>query len=528
MSYTGQVAELPLGPDGLTGSKNLSQVRPTQLLKANAITYENGTLQKEPGTALYTPSAIDSGAAIQGGWDWWPLTGVQRSVVVTGSGKALKDDGSGAYGTTLANGLTVASVVPVFVEGGKEDAAGDRKLFLFTGKNQVKVLAADGATMPSIATPPADWAAGSFPKTGVNHEGRLWGFMGHLAYYSRTSDHEDFVGAGSGTVAVYPGEGEEIACSFVFGSYIIVGKQPAGWYLIDTSDPSVANWKVQRLTRQIGAAGPLAYAVVDGDAIVVDVSGELFLLSTVTVPTDVRPSSLTEDAVFSPFLRENTGPAQYFKIQGIYYPGKRQVWFAIAGFGSSINNARIKLDFNGKPRFAFSSFVTCESLWLAKDANNIPRPVAGDNTGLVRTLDQPGRLHDGAGYQGEFQTAHASAGQLFGDPRLGVKNMNGDFLELVFEPVGEWDLSVTYFWDGVEEETLQFGMGAAGGCVLGTWELGTDKLGGDQVKNLKQRITGNGRRFSLLARNNGAGQDFSIASAYLYARIGDERIPEVA
>ena len=525
MAYIGQVAPLPLGDEGLTGNKNLSQVRPTQLLKANAITYENGTLQKEPGTTLYTPSAIDSGASILAGWDWWPLSGVQRSIVVTSNGKVLKDDGSsGSYATTLATGLTVGGVVPVFVEAGKENAAGDRKLFLCTGKNQVKVLAADGATMASIATPPADWAGTTFPKAGVNHEGRFWAFQGHLGYYSNPSNHEDMSGTGSGTVAVYPGEGEEIVCAFVFGSYIIVGKQPSGIYLIDTSDPTVTNWKVQRLTRQLGLAGPLSYAVVDGDAIVIDPSGEMFTLSTITVPTDVRPSSLTQQAVFSPFIRENTGAAQYGKIQGIYYPGKRQVWFAIAGFGSSINNARIKLDFNGQvPRFAFSTFVTCESLWLAKDANNIPRPVAGDNAGLVRKLDQPSRAFDGAGYQGEFQTPHVNAGQLFGDPRLGVKTMNGQFLELVYEPTGAWDLNVSYYWDAVLEETLAYSMGAAGGAVLGTWLLGTDALGGDQVKNLQQRITGSGRRFSLAARNSGAGQDFSIAAAYLGVTLGAER-----
>src|SRR5262245_16365753 len=172
MGYRGLIAELPLGPDGQTGSKNLSTVRPTQLLKARNLTLENFTLQKEGGTTKYTPSAIDGGTPIQGGWDWWPTDGVQRSVIFTGSGKLLKDSGSGAYGTTLNTGLTATSVVPVFVEGSKEAAANNRKLFCFTGKNPIQVLAADGVTTTDLATPPVDWSGANQPITGMVHEGR--------------------------------------------------------------------------------------------------------------------------------------------------------------------------------------------------------------------------------------------------------------------------------------------------------------------------------------------------------------------
>ena len=521
------VAPIPLGPEGLTGSKNLATVRPTQLLRAHNITMENGTLQKEPGTSKYTAAAIDSGATIQGGWDWWPSVGVQRSVILTSNGKLLKDSGAGTYPTTLATGLSVANVVPVFVEAGKEAAANNRKLFVFTGSNQVRVLSADGATMAAIATPPADWAAGAFPKTGCVHEGRLWGFMGHFAYYSTTSNHEDFTGATSGQLFIYPGEGEDIVASFVFGPYIVVLKQPAGIYLIDTTATSTTNWRVNRITRQIGIAGPLAYAVMDGDGVVVDISGEYFALSAITELNDIRPRSLTQDAEMSPFLRENTNPASYGKIVGLYYPGKRQGWFATAGGGSTVNNGRVKLDVNrpGPVRFSFSDFVTCESMWLRKDANNVPRPVGGDNAGFVRLLDQTALTHDGGGYQGDFQTPHTDLAYI--DPVLATKRKNGHALELVFEPQGEWDLNLGVLWDGNLEDTYAFSMRGAGGAILGTTTTLDDPghfvLGGDQVVTAKRRITGGGRRISLTGSNSGSGQGFSVAAAYLHYLPGDER-----
>ena len=36
------------------------------------------------------------------------------------------------------------------------------------------------------------------------------------------------------------------------------------------------------------------------------------------------------------------------------------------------------------------------------------------------------------------------------------------------------------------------------------------------VLNIKRRITGSGKRFSLIAKNNGAGESFSISKFLLY------------
>ena len=527
MGYRGLVVELPLGPDGLTGTKNQSQVRPTQLIKAPNITYENGTLQKEPGSTKYNAAAITGAPTIMAGWDWFPAAGVQRMIVVTSAGAVLRDDGSGTFATTLTSGLSLSGSVPFFVEAGKEAQANNRKLFLLTGLNQVQVLSGDGVAMTPLATPPADWAAGAFPKAGVIHESRFWGFLGHRAYASRPDNHEDFtIDASANTavqLAVYPGEGEEIIAAFVFGPFIIVGKRPQGIYLIDTSSPTVANWKVKRLTRQIGFASPQAFAIIDGDVIIMDVSGELFALSVFSELVDVRPRSLTEAAEFSPFLRDNTNPAHYSKVTGIYYAAKRQAWFAVAGFGAAVNTARIKLDANraGILRFGFSTFVTCESLWLRKDLNGIPRPVAGDNAGFVRLLDQSSRAHDSLGYQAEFQTPHLDFSHL-GDPKLASKRKQGQFLELVMEPVGNWNLTVDVLWDGVITQVLTFNLGHTG-AALDSFLLDTDVLAGDQVLNRKRRLVGGGKRLSILGRNNGVGQDFSIARAYFHGVLGDER-----
>lgn len=531
MSYTGNVVEIPLLPDGLTGSRNAARVRPGQLLTARTITYEAGTLQKEGGATKYNATAISGAPKVIGGWDWWPTLGTQRMVVITSDGNILKDSGGGTFGTTLKSGLSVGSVVPVFVDGGQESGTRDKKLFIFTEKNQLQVLAADGATAADIgANKPADWTGGatSSPICGVLHEGRLWGFLNHRAYYSTTGDHEDFTGSGSGSLAVFPGEGERIVRAESFKGAIIVFKFPRGVYVIDTSNATASNWRVTRATGAIGCASPQASCLIDNDILFMDENFNFQLLSMSDEVTNVSGRNLSEVQEMGPFIRDNVALGQTGQVRSIYYAAKREAHFAVAATGATVNSRRIIVDFlrideEGVfiPRFRWSDLLTCESLWLKKDSNNIPRPMAGDDAGFVWNLDQTIRSKDGAGYSGEFQTGHHDFSHI--DPRLATVKKNGDFLELVVEPKGNWNLSGDIYWDGELVQTVPFNMGVTG-AGLGSFTLDVDRLATEQVLNKKKRIAGGGRRFSFGGRNSGAGEDYSVARVYLHFGVGDERL----
>jgi len=528
MGYTGLIAEIPIGVDGLTGTKNPSQAKPTELMVAQNLTFEAGTIQKEGGATKYNSTAITGTPAVIGGWDWFPSEGVQRMVVVTSDGRCLKDDGSGAFGTTLKSGLTVSDVVPVFVEGGLEAAGANRKLFLFTKKNQVQVLAADGATMADLATPPADWSGGSFPAFGFVHEGRLTGGGNsndpHRWYYSMASNHENFTGSGSGSLSVFPGEGERLAGGVSFKGLAILWKAPRGVYAVDTSDTTIANWRVTRLTDAAGMLSPLGFALVDDDIIFMDQSGNFQALSAVQQFGDIASRNLGQLAQMAEFFRSTLSAAGLSDLRAIYYGAKRQLHVSVRQAGSSQNDARLVVDVNrpDRPRWHYSPRDVVRSLWLKKDTNGIPRPMAGDNAGVVWALDQTERSKAGAGYEGKFQSAQMDMSPL--DVKFATIMKYGDFLELVVEPKGNWNLTVDTYWDGALQETLQFNMGTTG-ATLGSFVLDTDKLAEDQVLNRKKRITGGGRRFSLVGRNSGAGEDFSVARFYLHFRPGDERIP---
>jgi hypothetical protein len=525
VNYTGEIFPIPVGHGGLVGTKDQAEIAPDRLIVARNLSFEGRTLRKEGGATKYNSSAITAAPSVIGGWDWWPTDGTQRMVVLTNAGNYYKDSGDGTFPGTLASGLSVGSVVPVFVEGGKEAAANNRKLFMFTGKNAVQVLSADGATSAAISAPPADWTGVNQPSFGGVHENRLFGGGNlndpHRVYFSLTTNHEDFTTTPL-SFAIFPGEGEKLIGGLSFGQFIVLWKFPRGIYVIDTADPSSANWKVRRLTRAVGGVSPLGAVAVDKDIIFVDHTCNFHALSAVQESSDAASSNITRSHDLYSFIKENFNLGQLANIRGVYYEAKREAHFAIAAAGATTNSARFVVDFNrdDMARFRYSDRDVCQSLWLRKDTNLVSRLASGDNAGFVWNMDSDTKSKDGAGYAGSFQTPYMDFGWI--DPRFATVRKQGEYLECVVEPQGNWNLSVDILWDGETVQTVLFNMGVSG-AVLGSFVLGTDKLAGSQILNRKRRIVGSGRRLSLAGTNSGAGEDFSVGHFILHAQVGDER-----
>ncbi len=525
MAYKGFVVELPIGKDGFTGTRNLSETLPTQLIQAMNVEYSDGPMRKEGGSTKYNSSAISGTPIILGGWDWTPTAGTQRMVVYTDDGKLLKDTGGGDFTVTLKSNLDTAAF-PMFVEGGKEAAANNRKLFCFNGVNPVQVESADGATTSDLGTPPTDWSGSNQPSFGVIHENRLWGGGNandpHRLYYSLATDHEDFTTSDAGTIVVHPGEGEKLVGAQSFKGFLIVWKFPKGVYVIDTTDPTISNWKVRKLNDSTSGVSALSAVIADDDILFVDSNGQFQFLSAVTEFGDVSSRNLSKIADLNVWMRDNINFSRLDKCRAVWYPKRREARFALTLSGSTVNDIQVIIDFNRPdlPRFRFSNQNTCESMWLRLETDNTFRALCGDDAGFVWKLDDDTRSKDGNAFEGKFQTPHDDF--RWKDEVLASKRKIGQFLELVVEPKGNWNTDVEVYWDDALEDTYTFNMGSTG-ATLGSFVLDTDVLAGTSVLNTKRRITGSGKRFSLIGKNNGVGEDFSISKFLLYFMLGDER-----
>jgi len=527
MAFTGQTVGLVLGTKGQSGTKNMAAIEIEQLILADNLTFEDVTIRKEGGAKKYNGTAITGAPKVLGGHDWLYDGSTQRSIVVTDNGDIIRDDGAGDYngGTTLKSGLTIASTtMAMFVEGGKEAAANNKKLFVFTGRNAIQVLSGNGATTTDLSTPPTDWAGTNQPSFGLIHEDRLWGGGNgndpHRIYYSTTGDHEDFTGSGSGSLSIFPGEGDKLVWAISFKGLIICAKAPRGLYIIDTTDPSSSNWKIARLSSSIGCAGPSTLVPIDDDILLMDSTGAFHLVSSITEFGNLGTRNLSDIAYFTTFVRGNINLAQLSTASAVFYKAKREAHFSVAGTGSVINNRRIVIDFNriDIPRFRFSTRDTPVSLWLKADSDGVGRLTMGDNAGFVWDMDQATRSKDGSGYSAQFQTPHLDFS--FVDDKLGSINKNWSFIELAVEPKGNHNLSVDIFLDDQFSETIQFNMGGVG-ATLGSFVLGTDALAGASILNKRKVIRGRSRRISLLGRNSGAAEDFSIAKFYFGFTVSD-------
>lgn len=523
MSYIGNIVEIPIGLDGLSGGRNFARLSPNHLLAANNISFQAGTVQREGGSAVYNGSSL--GTSIIGGWDWWPDSTTRRVVIVCADGSIRKDSGTQTFPSIPATGLITTDILPVFVEGGKEAAVNNRKLFVFTGLNSVKVLSGDAATAPAISSPPADWAGINQPTGGAVHENRLWGWGNandpHRVYASLPTDHEDFTSTPF-SLAVFPGEGEKIVAGVSYKGALILLKYPTGVYMIDTSSATSTNWRPVRITRGGGGISPACMVIVDNDVIYMDRDGNFQALSATADYGDLNSNNLSVIADFNQYMRTFITISRLNQVRGVYYPAKREAHFAVAAIGASVNNRRIVIDFNRAdlPRFRVSDKDTCESIWIGKATQfGQMKLMSGDNTGTVWTLDQSTVTKGGTAYTTRFQTNHIDFSHI--DPGLAGKRKLGDFLELVLERRSDATIYVDVLWDGKIVTTVPFTISTSTARWNQSFTWGHFKWASAEVIKLRKRLVGSGVRLSLIFRNSSA-EDFSLIKALLYFRPADE------
>jgi hypothetical protein len=500
------------------------------LITALNVTYENGVMGKEGGALTYTAAPIAGAPQITAGTDYWPDPNTQRMVIMTETGIVYKDSGLGTFPVTLTTGMNAPNRTPQFVAGGKETQAAVKKLFLFTDTNQVKVLAADGVTMANIASPPADWT-NVRPVSGCIHENRLWGAAGHFVYFSNPANHEDFNTAlVSGLQAVFPGVGDEIVHIESFKGMLLVFKKPNGIYFVNTTSVDVTQWHVDPVTTSMGAAGPGCVVATDNDLLFMDTAANINMASAVSqeLPQGTfAASSLTFAANINPWITDNVNFAQLANVQAVYYPAKREVHFTIPLLGSNVPNARLVVDYNRPDivRFRQSQRATDASMWMRKDANSVMRPMVGDMTGNVWYLDQIVRSVGPNGYLSQFQTGHEDFGVMgVGNPslhKLGAMDKNFHFLEALFDPLGNWFLSVDCIIDSQYVNTCQFNMGV-NGAALDSFVLDSDVLAGGAMAHKRLKLFGRGRRISFLGYTSGPGEDFSIDTFFVQFKPASE------
>lgn len=497
------------------------------LIRANNVISSGNRLEKAPGSRRF--NSVSLGSGVVDAFDWWPTEVRQRLVVVCRDGTVRRFLDHGETVETLAAtspapATLVASPSTVFVAGGAEFAGRDRKLFLFTGSNQVQVIQGDQAIRRNISSPAADWST-SFPTCGVSHRGRLCAFGNgsdpHRLYMSDTNDQEKFTGAGALSFSVFPGEGEGLLNGYVYQGRLFLFKRPAGAYYLDDTDPDPNNWGIKRLTNSFGAASVGSVIAPLGDMLVANSTGSVTSIKAAQTFGDVESADLLSLLRNESFMRENMNTSENQQRRAVYYPDRKWAMFTYQSKTGIRPDRILVIDYENPsaPRVTWFDKDQPNCLTLRKDTSGVQRPVYGAEDGYVYVMDNQDRVVGPSGaYTGEFQTPHMDFGS--NDPGLAERVKLFQHLEIAFEETGAWSLTVDVFIDGKFSETLTFALDK--GPHLDTFVLDSSTLDGRTPQSFRKPLHGAGRRISFRCRNANAFENFRIVALNVYFKVAGE------
>ncbi len=506
MGYTGRVAVIPAGAEGLNDDENKARIPYTALTRAKGVVFTDGVIRKEPGAVAVDSNGIAGAPTVLAGYAWRPTDAVQRIITACSDGKIYKEVSGDLDSVTLATGLS-STARGIFVPAGAESAGRNRKLFYFNGTNAVQVLSGDGTSMTAIANPPTDWSGSNQPLCGIVHGPRLFGFGNlndpHRIYGSGPADHEDLLCATKVQLACFPGVGQRLVAAVGHKGVLYRFKYPKGIFWLNDEPTRTADWTLHEITREIGVAqSPYAALNVGGqNAIFLSAEGSFHVLS-VLASGGIEESDLTDKLKIKRWVRENVALDRLNQVVSLWDEAESTAIFVLPKAGSTVNNLRLMFDFSdfrttGAIKFSWSERDTAEALFLRKDTDGLERPAIGDNAGKVWMLNQAARTKGGA-YAGEYQTAETDL--RFVDPGLACIKKNADWLELEFNPPGAAStLTVEVYFDGTLSQTLSFNA---------------------NTRRHRQRLVGSFYRISLLASNAVNNADFSVVEHRIGFRPG--------
>lgn len=518
MGYKGQTYSIPLGDGGLLTDETPSRIPITHLLEATNVDLLKGVLEKAPGAIRYNENAFATG--LIGGFDWWPNEIRQRIIAITRDGKVWKLPDSETNIEVLGAGDLVQGFTPVFVAGGAELPNNPRKLFIFTGQNQVQVISGDDSTRHNITTPAADWTT-NYPTFGLMHDGQLVA-MGnrsdpHRIYLSDHDDHEKFSGGTSISFSVAPGEGEMLLGGYVFNGRLFLWKFPGGVYYLDKPDIDPNTWSIKKLSSSFGVASPHAAVGVLNDLLVKNSTGSITSLAATEKFGDIESGDLLNNLRVEGYLREHASRQGTKDSYGLYYEDKKQVYYTYRSAGGIRNDSLLVLDYNrpDNPRVTWWRHLQPNFLALRQDSLRIQRPIYGAEDGYIYLMDQQTREINGAGYNAQFQIPFLDFGS--GAPQISEQMKLYDFLELSFEETGNWQLSVDVFIDGRFSETIDFKL--TKNETLDGFPLDKGKrMLPRMAQSVRKPLHGTGRRISFICYNDGQKQNFRLTGMTIYFR----------
>lgn len=500
-----------MGQDGLWAIRNKNRVPIGSFRTLRNATLEDDSL-RTMGGAVLLGSTVGASLTIQAAIDFWPDLSTQRTLVSLSDGTLFKDDGLGGNWTSLATGLTASGQVPQWVIGGAEAAGRTKKAFHCDRINAVRVLSADGASMTTIANPPADWNGANQPGFLAHHDGCLWGGGNANApktlYKSDRLDHENFLAFPY--VIFVSGDYERLVAALSYKGGLLVWGYPSGVWWINTLDPNQQNWRPIRVGAA-GAMGPGNVLAIEDDVLWVSPAGSIHLISATQAEGSVRAEDLAPRKLGN-FISDEINVAQLATAQWVYYATKQVAMLACHAVGQTTKNrvlvfdVRRRMDPNVGERWILHDRDRNEALFLRK-ISEVLTPTFGDNVGQLWTLDRPDRTANALGYTFEWQLNEQDFSSLM--PQWAGRKLNGRFLQIEYDPRSTVNHAIDVIKDAAKTQTITFTLTPTG-PTLDIPSLPVTLTEDTLTMSQRRRMVGQSRRWAFRGVSSAPGADVSL------------------
>ncbi len=456
------------GPSAAVVPDQLGQVSIPFLTNAENVYYElDGGPHKFGGTTLVNATALNSGAAIRGVYDYWKMgtggSASQRRVAVAGS-VIYADNADGTF-ASIGTGFQTTAV------------------WNFATFDDILIIANDAtADVPrSYDMTTFQNLAGSPPNFSFSAKHQNYHFAAgvvaapSLLYYSSALNPEQWTGGTSGSIAIDPDDGDQITAIISHKNELWVFKGPHKGSIHRITGTSSSTWARETFIEGVGCVSANAVFRLGDDLAFMWADGSIRTLSSTAAFGDMIESALTFP--INSWLRDHLTFNHLKRVTAITDPGSGRAFVTIPINGSTTPNAILVIDYRFTPvrlslLNAFDAVTLCGSL----DPENQLKPLImlGGSDGYIRKANQPTRTVGGTAI-----TAYVTTPALdYGSPHQ-MKTLGG--LSVGIYPRS--NASFTFGWtrDAGAEQTSSVSQG--GTAVLGTaaanqFTLNTSTLGG--------------------------------------------------
>lgn len=509
MGYVGNTLVIPLDNVGLNGSPSIDRIPPESMVHPSRnVNLHEGGIGKRGGTAYVDSAAMSGTPRIVGIFDYRLIAGTQFILRATGDGKIYKNATS-----TIKTGLGTNKIAD-FVYYNNE-------VYHCNGNDIPQVWDGAAGTTSNLALVPTDWAGTNYPKQMVKHgrgnSERLWAFGAPLnpnnVYISKSNDgssEADFSDANGQVIYIGTDDGTGIVGGIEFQDRLFAfAKQRT--YIIDDLDLNTTNWGYAAAAWDGGAATHRLIVRTPNDIVCMMEDGEIYSVLAAQQYGDYRQASLTRPAFIHNWIKEHVDLSYIESFHAKYDPVLRAVRFWIVKQGSITVNANMVYFVDKSPDKAWSIHdnQSFDSGYSAVSANLIRvgtgdyQIYSGDYSGRLWTLEQETRSDNGQGYWAGFKLPQLN----FGNARS-TKHINEG--RIVALQQGNYNLNINIKVDGTDSITDAINLGGVGG-LIGSFVLGTDKLGGNRILDKGYDIKMLGKRMQVEYYNSSAGQDFFVS-----------------